>query len=166
MFREWNSKGLDSCFLALDFLWNFALHLDMWILPFGPPVSHRVTLLAAELLPTSFGFSCFAMVCCTLTVSTCPTTDSCLITIGLLCGLNMCTGIVVVFAASTTVGANRQPYPPGRLGCISTSKCLSSSALTCLSLSRYASHNNLLHGRNFNTLSYCGPSYSGWLYQF
>ena len=61
-------------FLAIDFLWNFAWHLDMWILPFSPLVSCRVTLLAAELLPTSFGFSCFAMVCCTLTVSTCPTT--------------------------------------------------------------------------------------------
>ena len=69
-------------FLALDFLWNFAWHLDMWILPFSPSVSCRVTLLAAELLPTSFGLSCFAMVCCTLTVSTCPTTESCLITIG------------------------------------------------------------------------------------
>ena len=123
-------------FLAMDFQWDLAWHLDMYILAFSPPVSCRVTLLAAELLPTSSRFSCFAMVCCTSTVSTYPTTECYLITIGLLCGLNMHTGIVVVVVASTTVGASRQPYPSGRLGCISTSKCHSSSTLTCSSLSR------------------------------
>ena len=111
-------------FLAMDFLWNFAWHLDMCILCFSPPVSHRVTLLAAELLPTSSGFSCFAMVCCTLTVSTCPTTESFLSTIGLLCRLKMCTGIVVVFATSATVEANRQPYPPGSASPLASVFCL------------------------------------------
>ena len=112
---RWSGSGTGGAwivvFLVIDFLWNFAWCLDMWVLPFSPPVSCRVTLLTAESLPTSFGFSCSAMVCCTLTASTCPTTESCLITIGLPCGLNMCTGIVVELAASTTVGPTGNHIP-------------------------------------------------------
>ena len=99
-------------FLLIDCLWNLAWHLDGCNLPIGSLLSLGLTCLAVESLPISLGFSCFAIAC--------PTTESWLITIGLLWGLNIHTGTVVVFAAFTTVGASRQPYPSGRLGYIST----------------------------------------------